>query len=382
MGLNAGLLALELLVLGSLALYLHARSRRYGLAPLLIFLSGLVAILNALGHQGLFVHLGGFPVEVSNVTLIPVILMTLLVLYHVDGTAVARVTILGIVGLSLLVLTIQAAREIHVLLGASPMGPAMESPSILPQWWRTTLSSIGAFVVALLGVAVVYQTAHNSWRWLPLWAVPGLALVVGVFLDDVAFRISLMGWHEFVDTFPGNLPGKIGGVLVIWPVATIYLRKIAPELAGYIGVDDRRSLDVIFGTYRQRDLALRATEEQRRRTEERLQAVVSQAPLVMFSIDTDGRFTLSEGAGLARLGLRPGQVVGDSAFELFPEVRDELRRALAGEHLVLSPGQPRVPVGNVILGAGDLPFEHRHLVGGVLHAEVRVLQSLVLIPEL
>ncbi|RMG18951.1 MAG: PAS domain-containing sensor histidine kinase, partial [Planctomycetota bacterium] len=65
-----------------------------------------------------------------------------------------------------------------------------------------------------------------------------------------------------------------------------------------------------------------------------LRTVVSHAPVVLFAVDAEGIFTLSDGAGLAPLGLAPGQVVGQSAFELYagvPEIVAHLRRALAGE---------------------------------------------------
>jgi len=65
-----------------------------------------------------------------------------------------------------------------------------------------------------------------------------------------------------------------------------------------------------------------------------LQAVVSNAPLVLFSLDLDGVFTLSEGRGLDALRLKPGQVVGKSIFHLYrdyPAILDSVRRVLKGE---------------------------------------------------
>lgn len=70
-----------------------------------------------------------------------------------------------------------------------------------------------------------------------------------------------------------------------------------------------------------------------RETIERLQSVISHMPVVLWSTDADGRFTLSEGKGLESLGLQPGEVVGRSVFELYadaPEVLDSVRRVLAG----------------------------------------------------
>jgi len=78
-------------------------------------------------------------------------------------------------------------------------------------------------------------------------------------------------------------------------------------------------------------------EEKRRQADLQLRAVIDNAPLVVWSIDRNGIFTLSEGRGLAHLGLKPGQVLGQSAFEIykeFPELLASIRRALAGEEVV------------------------------------------------
>lgn len=73
-------------------------------------------------------------------------------------------------------------------------------------------------------------------------------------------------------------------------------------------------------------------------TQNRLGTVVSSAPIVLFALDTEGRFTISEGRGLEALGLQPGQVVGQSIFDVFqglPQIHDFARRALNGEHVAV-----------------------------------------------
>jgi len=92
--------------------------------------------------------------------------------------------------------------------------------------------------------------------------------------------------------------------------------------------------------------ALQASENviQRRRAEEALRAseahfraVVSNAPVVLYTLDRNGIIQLSEGKGLAALQLRPGEVVGRSVFDMYrdyPEICATIRRALAGEALV------------------------------------------------
>src|SRR3989338_3443753 len=67
---------------------------------------------------------------------------------------------------------------------------------------------------------------------------------------------------------------------------------------------------------------------------ELLMAVVRNAPIVLFAVDPDGYFTLSEGRGLDALGLKPGEVVGKSIFEVYkahPMIIDAYRRAIKGE---------------------------------------------------
>jgi PAS domain S-box-containing protein len=68
--------------------------------------------------------------------------------------------------------------------------------------------------------------------------------------------------------------------------------------------------------------------------EHRLQAVVDSAPIVLWAVDREGVYTLSVGRGLRALGLRPGEVVGRSLFEMYrdvPAILDAVRRALRGE---------------------------------------------------
>jgi len=69
------------------------------------------------------------------------------------------------------------------------------------------------------------------------------------------------------------------------------------------------------------------------KSEIRYRTVASNSPVVTFVLNPDGIFTLSEGKGLEKLGLKPGQVVGLSALELykdFPVIINDIKKALAG----------------------------------------------------
>ena len=73
-----------------------------------------------------------------------------------------------------------------------------------------------------------------------------------------------------------------------------------------------------------------------RASEQRLRTVVTSAPIVLFALDRNGVFTVLEGQGLSALGLKPGQVVGQSVFELYkdvPQILEMVRRAMRGENV-------------------------------------------------
>jgi PAS domain S-box-containing protein len=88
-----------------------------------------------------------------------------------------------------------------------------------------------------------------------------------------------------------------------------------------------------------------------KQTEERLRTVVGSAPLVLFATDRDGVFTLLEGEGLKALGLKPGELVGQSAYDVYrniPQIPENIRRASNGE------------VFSSAVTVGDLVFETRY----------------------
>jgi PAS domain S-box-containing protein len=91
--------------------------------------------------------------------------------------------------------------------------------------------------------------------------------------------------------------------------------------------------------------------------------VVGSASLILFAIDKESIFTLSEGEGLKSLGLRPGEVVGKSVFELYhdvPAVIEHIRRALKGEAF-----QTAVAVGHLTFDVRYSPLtdESNNTVG-------------------
>lgn len=68
--------------------------------------------------------------------------------------------------------------------------------------------------------------------------------------------------------------------------------------------------------------------------EARLALAVNHAPIVIWTADKEGVVTLSEGAGLASMGVESGQLVGQNLFDLYRDhqtIPGYIRRGLSGE---------------------------------------------------
>jgi PAS domain S-box-containing protein len=72
-----------------------------------------------------------------------------------------------------------------------------------------------------------------------------------------------------------------------------------------------------------------------RRQNERLRTIVENAPVVLFALDEEGVFRFSEGQGLSDVGIEPGELLGQSAFDVWggTSIVEHVQRALEGETL-------------------------------------------------
>ncbi|HXU04400.1 MAG TPA: PAS domain-containing protein, partial [Polyangia bacterium] len=77
-----------------------------------------------------------------------------------------------------------------------------------------------------------------------------------------------------------------------------------------------------------------AAQVERARVEERLRFACDHAPIAIWSTDAAGVITMSEGAGLASLGVKSGQLVGQKLLDVYgdhPTIPSQIRRGFAGE---------------------------------------------------
>src|SRR4030095_7918072 len=92
----------------------------------------------------------------------------------------------------------------------------------------------------------------------------------------------------------------------------------------------RKLNDELLGQIAERAMA----EDYFRQTERRLRDLIANTPVILFALDRSGMLTLSEGKALDTFGVKPGELVGQSIFDLYhdlPDLHSNTRRALAGE---------------------------------------------------
>ncbi len=195
-----------------------------------------------------------------------------------------------------------------------------------------------AALTALTELAAALCEATGALLWLVTTSGPRLVARAGIADAEASERLAHAAAHaheeapaaadELASAPVRASDGQvIGGLCVVGPslrTPTSPLPALAQQAAALLALDRRLAAQV-------------HSEQAARASEAHLQYVISQMPVVMFVVDRDGTFTLSSGGGLARLGLKPGQAVGASAYEMyrdFPVIVEGMRHVLAG-------GEPR-----------------------------------------
>jgi PAS domain S-box-containing protein len=159
----------------------------------------------------------------------------------------------------------------------------------------------------------------------------GRAIVMSQKLFD---ELASQGQVELVGTpspswlgVPLRTPAKTIGVLVV--------QNYESE-----NVYTERDLEFLSSVGGQIALAIerKRSEERVRESEARLRVLIEQLPAVVWTVDRNLKFTSAEGAGLARLGLKPNQIVGMSLPE-YLETSDQTCLPVAS-HLRAVAGEP------------------------------------------
>ena len=177
----------------------------------------------------------------------------------------------------------------------------------------------------------------EAWSTAALRWIPDLAAEPGVHRSFWTTRDGLRS----ACAFPLMAGGEVVGVLELFGRAPRALDPLLPPIFASVGAR-------LGEAWKRRIL-----EDALARAEGRLFSVVSHAPIILFAFDSEGRFTMGEGRGLAALGVAAGSLVGHSIFDVYrdtPQILDHIRAALRGESFTAV----------VHRGASGLSYETRY----------------------
>ncbi|MBI2855312.1 MAG: PAS domain S-box protein [Chloroflexi bacterium] len=127
------------------------------------------------------------------------------------------------------------------------------------------------------------------------------------FLDHVIFEANASFWTSYWVVVAGLGALYLTSVLIVW--------------RGYRTMSRQRSKVV-------------NTNAELHERQKLLQTVINSAPVILWSVDSDGVYTFADGKGLETFGMQPSELVGRKFADMYPpdsQGRSHIERALAGE---------------------------------------------------
>ena len=207
----------------------------------------------------------------------------------------------------------------------------------------------GLLVVAVAGGAFADAWMRFSNRWsqsprLPL-VVDSTAIGAAALLSGVPAEVMVLPFSYLLVSAFSLLHVRSAGWFAAYPLAWLVVNLVFIDAANWSGPQLWVLRILVLLTFLPGMLTIlvsasaalesaESLDEQLMASRTQLELAVTGAPLILFEYDAQGVFTLSEGAGLEKLGLVPGAVVGLSAQDVYaeaPQVLAGVLRSLQGE---------------------------------------------------
>ena len=241
--------ALQISLFGAVALSLHRMSDFYGFAPLLFFVAGIMGILNIIELMTLFIEPSpNIVIRPGGHVYVPIILLTVLLIYISSGTRTAQITIVGLIGIDVLILSVLVFLMLYLNVrdDATVITGLLAERDILTfSFARGVLGSTIAFMVDMFVIIVVYQGIKNAFPFFPDNLIPAAALLVALWVDAVLFNLlGYLGTAQFVSGIPSDVLMKTVAGLLLAPMTTWYVTRIASTLVSFQGANNRATFAI------------------------------------------------------------------------------------------------------------------------------------------
>jgi signal transduction histidine kinase len=233
---------------------LHHLSARIGLTPVLFFISGVVAILNFAELLALYIEpFPGIIIRTGAHVFVPILLISILLLYIANGTSIAQLVLYGLTGVNIMVVVVLIFLIIYMVLSdtITPMSGLLVNTNIINlQFLRGVISSTLIFFVNTFMMVILYQGIRNTFPKTSLWISIPTALVTGLWIDSILYNLlANLGTANFQLWLPGDVVAKTLSGIVVAPMASYYLIVVAPKSATFRGKEKRATFDMLFGTF-------------------------------------------------------------------------------------------------------------------------------------
>ncbi len=341
--LSLSLIATVMLALAILSLLAHYTSPRFGFAPLVTLIGGLTVILQY--QVGAYVQpLRNVFIFLDATITLPVLVMIILVIYISNGSGAARMTIFGVLALSVLTALILTVYQVVLRLPGTGGSLPFSFDTINLFKPRVTFASMIALSVNLFMIAVIYQGFHKVFPRLPEAFITGASLMIVLWIDAILFHlIADFGNLNFLVVLPGDILGKTFSGLVLWLPVGLYLQFVAPHLPGHQGPQGRKLLEVFFFQRDQYRLelsrvsaALRASQIRLRQDEEYYRQITDNVEEALWLFDLKAnRLTYINPAYERIWGVLAAEAYASSGFfsnSLHPEDRVRVLAAAQDRH--------------------------------------------------
>jgi PAS domain S-box-containing protein len=244
-------------LLAAIALILHFLHPRWGFAPLLLFLGGLVFFATAFPDLNFRIFSTLYFLYSSH-GLIPIAIMIVLVVYVVNGTVAARSLIYSLVFINIMTF---GFTMIYTLLRATDSGFANNGAIMLPRIsWFIASASILAFLVDMFVIVVVYQGTRNAFPKLPKGLAAAIALLAALVSDALVYG-GLVGTvsANFPENWTTDIILKALAALILAPLVSVYISQVVRRIDGHLSDDTRGTFDILFAKSQQTQLELMRT---------------------------------------------------------------------------------------------------------------------------
>ncbi len=223
---SVAILAVEAMAVYLLVLGAHALRLRFGMALFYALLGGITAITAVVTDAGLSVQMGGVKFMVGSTVFYTSLLMGAFVVYVFDGPGPMRVTILTVVGVSLLTALTLATVQWQGLTQRTPL----PTPTL-----RGNVASVVTMVADLLFLAMAWEFLGRARRRVRM-GVRAYFTLLGVLLLDMALFSAgaFGGTPDYLRILAGTFFSRVVISLFAFPFLYLYLRLERRQLGGQL----------------------------------------------------------------------------------------------------------------------------------------------------